>query len=241
MTPIEHQIKAIKQATGECMQTATAQMLSFFDASIDVDQVLAEVPVAVNGEGEKLGTSPGHIAAYCVRMGFKTTAYIFDTELFDRTWQGLSANDVVDELQLRQKYIPSHSWLAQYHQILVDGWQQFQQAGGDIALPFLESSLLRRLLDNGPFLVMVNATYLNGGSKRIYHKATDSFSDDPLRGVSMVHAVTCAGYSDGEFLIIDPEPPEDVGHERRIGRDHLLASIMSAQTESANLLIAVTG
>lgn len=236
--PIQHNVKAIKQNAAECMQTATAQMLSFLEPSvtITVADVIREVPV-YEENGEKIGTSPGHLASYIARHG-KTTVYTFDVELFDRTWSGLSSEQVVEKLRLRQQYIPSNSWLAKYAHILIDGWDAYAKAGGAFAFEPLSVQLLYKLLEVGPYILMVNSTYLNQSAKQMYHQEKDTFVDNDTQGRSLTHAVTCAGYKDGQFLIVDPDPPKGVDPYRWVAQDHLVASIMSAQTESDNLLIS---
>ncbi len=235
MQPIEHSVKAIRQRTSECMQTAATQTMSFFDPTIQLADVLREVPLYIDDTGEKIGTSPGHLAAYMAKNSFDTTVYLFDTELFDSSWHGLEAEDIVANLRLRQGHIPANAWLAQYHHILVDGWQLFAAAKGTFAFPNLSSALLRHLLDDGPYIAMVNSTYLNRNAKQHY----DKFVDDDIGGRSVTHAVTCAGYKDGAFLIVDPDPPTGENQHRWIEQDHLLTSIMCAQTESDNLLITI--
>jgi hypothetical protein len=236
---IEYPIKAIKQETSECMQTAATQMISYFDTSITVNEVLRTVPV-YEENGEKIGTSPGHLATYFTQKGYHTTSYIFDTELFDRTWEGLTSEQVVKELQERQAYIPDSSWLAKYHRILVDGWKLYAESGGNFSFTPLSVALLRQLLNVGPYLLMVNSTYLNQEAKQLYDKGDDRFNPDPIRGRSLTHATTCAGYKEGNFLIVDPDPPRGIEQHRWVQQDHLIASIMAAQTESDNLLLSIS-
>ena len=238
MSPIEHAIKPIKQKTSECMQTAAAQAISFFDPSVNVENVIQEVPVYVEN-GEKIGTSQGHLAAYLAQIGYKTTMYIFDVELFDRSWQDLTPIEVLAGLRARQKYIPDNSWLAKYHHILVDGFELYVEAGGTFAFPSLSVGLLRDLLDSGPYLILLSSTYLNHAAKQGYNSKTDQYEPDPIAGRSLNHAVTCAGYKDSKFLIVDPQPPQDIEPHRWIAQDHLIASIMVAQTESDNYLIKI--
>ncbi len=238
MNTIEYDIAAIKQKTSECMQTATTQLLSFFDPSVTVEEVIKNVPVYVEN-GEKIGTSPGHLAAYLAQLGYKTTVYMFDVELFDLSWNGESATNIVDKLKQRQNGIPSNAWLAKYHHILVDGWELFAKSGGEFAQPSLSVQLLKDLLQEHPFLMMVNSTYLNHTFKQQYNKETDTFEKDTVHGRSLTHAVTCAGYKEGSFLIIDPDPPKGEDQHRWIKEDHLIASIMAAQTESDNLLMVI--
>jgi hypothetical protein len=238
MAHIEHKITAIKQKTSECMQTATTQLLSFYDPGTTVEDVIKEVPVYVEN-GEKIGTSPGHLAAYLAQKGYKTTAFIFDVELFDLSWGNKSGDEIVNLLRERAKDIPANSWLAKYKHVLIDGWELFVKSGGTIKSPSLSVKLLQDLLVNHPFLLMVNSTYLNHVSKREYDKSSDKFVDDPIKGRSLTHAVTCAGYKEGGFLIVDPDPPKGEKHHRWIKEDHLIASVMAAQTESDNLLIVI--
>ena len=238
MSPIEYDIEAIKQRSSECMQTAATQMISYFDGSINVDTVVKDVPVYIEN-GEKIGTSPGHLASYFVQIGYKTTTYIFDVELFDRSWEGFSSQQIITELHKRQKSISQNAWLSKYHHVLVDGWELFMQSGGKFKLPVLSPELLYVALRSGPFLVILSSTYLNQQAKQRYDVASDSFVEDPIKGRSLTHGVTCSGYKDGKFLIIDPDPPVGVDHHRWIDQHHLVASIMVAQTESDNLIITI--
>lgn len=238
MGPIEHKVTAIRQKTSECMQTSATQVLSFFDPSVTVEQVVASVPVHVEN-GEKVGTSPGHLVSYFAQQGYQTTSYIFDTELFDRSWENLSPEEVITALKERQPHIPDNAWLKKYHRILVSGWEVYAQAGGTFVFKPLSVKLMRQLLDNGPYLMMVNSTYLNQKPKQHYNKTTDTFDSDPIRGRSLTHGVTCAGYKDDRFLIVDPDPPEGIEQHRWIAQDHLIASIMAAQTESDNFLTSI--
>lgn len=240
MQPIQHDIQAIKQKTSECMQTAATQLISFYDKSITVEEVLKEVPIYIDENGDKIGTSPGHLASFFAARGYKTTTHIFDVELFDLSWSGLSNTEVINKLIKRQEYIPTNSWLAKYHHILVEGWQLYVQKGGTFGFPVLSSKLIHELLQEGPVLMMVNSTYLNRSSKQSYSTETDKFVDDDLQGRSLTHAVTAAGYKDGKFLIVDPDPPEGIEQHRWIESDHILASIMAAQTESDNFIISVS-
>src|SRR6185312_12938489 len=128
MNPIYYPVMKIKQGTSECMQTSAAQLISFFDSNITVDEILQNVPVYVEN-GEKIGTAPEHLGAYLLSKGYKVTFYIFDVELFDPTWASLSPQEVLEALRARQAYIPENSWLAKYHHILIDGWKQYVEAG----------------------------------------------------------------------------------------------------------------
>ncbi|HIA91806.1 TPA: hypothetical protein EYO12_01660 [Candidatus Saccharibacteria bacterium] len=239
MQAIEHRVVSIHQDTAQCMQTAAAQLLSFFDPKITVDQVIKEVPV-YEENGEKIGTSPGHLAAYFPAQGYGTISYIFDTELFDRSWGSLSAKEVVENLKLRQRHIPENSWLSRYHKVLVDGWELYVAKGGSFEFQNLNTKLLHSLLVDSPIFVTLNSTYLNQESKQLYDQETDKFQPDPIRGRSLTHGVTCTGYKDGDFLIIDPDPPVNQEQRRWVQSDHLIASIMAAQTESDNFLVKIS-
>lgn len=238
MMPQVHVIAAIKQNTAECMQTAATQLLSFYDPKVKVSDVINEVPIYIEN-GEKIGTSPGHLAAYFAQRGYDTTVYVFDTELFDRSWVDKPSTEVVDYLKQRQSAIPTNSWLSKYHHILVDGWDLFAQSGGKFAFAPISIELLHTLITEHPFLLMVNSTYLNGSSKQRFDPKSDSFINDSIQGRSLTHAVTCAGYKDNRFLIVDPDPPKNIEQHRWIAADHLIASVMSAQTESDNLLMVI--
>lgn len=238
MTPIEYPLKAIKQNTSECMQTAATQLLSFFDPSVDIKDVIKKVPIYIEN-GEKIGTPPGSLGTYFAKQGYQTTTYIFDVELFDRSWKNFTAEEVLVALRKRQEYIPKYSWLSKYHTVLVNSWEMYIKAGGKFSFQILSVKLLRDLLDTAPFILMVNSTYLNQDAKKSYHKDTDKLDPNAITGRSFTHAVTCAGYKENKFLIVDPDPPKGTEHHRWIEQDHLIASIMAAQTESDNLLMTI--
>ncbi len=238
MQPIEYEITAIKQKTSECMQTAATQLIAYYDPSITVIEVINKVPIYVEN-GEKIGTSPGHLASFLAAKGYTTTTHIFDVELFDLSWANLSPQEIIQELDERAAHIPQNSWLSKYSHVLIDGWKQYVEKGGLFDFPVLSSALLHQKLAEGPFMIMVNSTYLNRQSKERYNKASDSFDRDAIGGRSMTHAVTAAGYKDDKFLIVDPDPPRGTDQHRWVDSDHLIASIMSAQTESDNFIITI--
>jgi hypothetical protein len=240
MEPIKYDITPVQQATAECLQTATYQVLSWFqDNNKTLSDLTAEVQVSVDANGNKLGTSIGHMATYVRLLGYKVTLHIFDVELFDRSWSSLSGDVLVDALKKRAEALPENHTIANVRDTVIPGYIAFLEYGGLTIFPVLSSHYLYSLLQKGPYVAIVNSTYLNGSPRKKYNPATDKYVDDAIHGQSLNHAVTIAGYQDSQFNIIDPEPP--TGHEatRWIPAEHLIASIATAQTESDNMLITI--
>lgn len=238
MKPIQHDVPELGQRPAECMQTAATSLLRAVGLDITIDEVLTQVPVYVDEKGEKIGTSPGHLASYLALQNLSPTVYSFDTELFDRSWDSLASTQVVSSLKDRLPNIPDHSWLSKYAHILVDGWELFVNSGGKFRFVPLSNDLVMRELSKSPLYVMLNSTYLNGVSRQRYDVDKGRFVEDSSAGRSLTHSVVVSGFDGSDYIVVDPDPPAGEKVTRKVAPDHLLCSIMAAQTESDNLFIS---
>ncbi len=239
MKRIQHDVPELGQRPAECMQTAATSLLRAVGLDITIDEVLAQVPVYIDEKGEKIGTSPGHLASFLGQQSLSPTVYSFDTELFDRSWDSFTPKQVVSSLKDRLPNIPDHSWLSKYAHILVDGWELFVSSGGKFRLVPLSNDLIMRELSNGPLYVMLNSTYLNGVSRQRFDVDEERFLDDSSAGRSLTHSIVLSGFNGSDYIVVDPDPPAGEKVTRKVSPDHLLCSIMAAQTESDNLFISV--
>lgn len=241
MKPLAYQITPVRQATSQCLQTAVFQALSFFpDNTKSLDDIVAGVQVSVDENGNKVGTSIGHMATYIKLLGYNVHLHVFDVELFDRSWGALNNKVLAEALAKRRDNLPTRLYIHADKDAIVEGYIAFLEYGGKMSFPQLSSQYLYDLLAQGPFVAMLSSTYLNRAIHQTYNKATDKFIDDAIRGRSVTHAVTVAGYQDGQFNIIDPQPPEGIEQSRWIPAEHLIASIATAQTESDNILLSIS-
>lgn len=239
MNPLQYQIVPVNQATAECLQTATFQALSWFqDNTKTLQDIVSGVHVSTDSNGNKVGTSIGHMATYIKLLGYDTTLHALDVELFDRTWGALSNKVMAEALTKRSESLPPYLPIARFKDIIVPGYVAFLEYGGHIVFPTLSSKYLYELLQQGPFVAMLSSTYLNHSIRQSYNPETDKFIDDAIHGRSLTHAVTVAGFKDGSFNIIDPEPPRGYENSRWVEAEHLIASIATAQVESDNMLLS---
>ena len=97
---IVYDVEPLRQRPAECMQTAAAMLLRYYQTATTVEAVLAEVPVYEKG-GIKRGTAPGHIGAYLQRKDVEVLAVVGDTELFPSTTNELLPVEVLAQLEAR--------------------------------------------------------------------------------------------------------------------------------------------
>jgi hypothetical protein len=235
--PIEYQIPLISQGLQDCLQASVAQILDYFDILKTVAEIKNEVPVHRDVNGVPLGTSIGHIGSFLLSLDLSVTMHILDIQIFDRTWSGKSNKELVALLLERAPHLHHELYDAQSREVIVQGYVSFLQLGGEIRLPILDVSYLYELLTNGPLIAVVNYNFLNDTAKTSFDADREDFYPDPIAGNPSTHAVVVAGYSDGRFLIVDPDSQH--GGHRWIDSGRLIGAIYLAQTEFDNLLISV--
>jgi len=237
MKPINHKVPLIKQGLQECAQASATEMLQFYGKNKSIDEVKKEVPVYVSSDGKPLGTSLGHIASYFIRQGFATTIHTTDLQIFDRTWGNLSNIEIIGKLKERKKYISHPSYEQPEFDVILDGYLQFLNIGGQINFPIITNNYIYELLSRGPIFAVVNYQFLNSSPKTTFNIESGEIMDADLAGNTGTHSIVISGFHEEKYIITDPD--YKYGGIREIDQDHLLGSIYLAETDYDNLLITL--
>ncbi len=179
-----YEILPIRQKTSECLQTAVAQTLPYFKINKSVDQILREVSVSRDREGNKLGTSIGHMATYLLGLGINVKLHVFDVEIFDRSWAKYTNKQMITALHARQDHFKNAHYDKDSIKVIFDGYLSYLYNGGRIIIPQLSRNYLYQRLRDGPYIALLNSTYLNSRAKQSYVRATDTLESYDIQGRS---------------------------------------------------------
>lgn len=236
MKPISHKINLIKQNSHDCVQTCASMFLDYYKVKKTVAHIKKEVPVYVTKEGKKLGSSTGHIAAY-FQKNFKTTMHAADIIIFDRNWNELSKDEIIERLKKRKQYVLHPIYKKDEIDLIIDGYIEFLKAGGQIKFPIITNRYIHNQLLKGPIFCIVNYQFLNSETKYNINKKNQFVCDD-IKGQASTHVIIISGYKDNYYTIIDPD--EDFFGKREIYKDHLLGAFYLAETDFDNLFITMS-
>ena len=137
MKAISYDVPLIKQGASECLQASVCQLLNYLNIPKTIEEIKNEVPVYKSDSGELLGTSIGHIACYLLTFKVRVKMHIVDVEIFDRSWIGLSMDEISKKLNSRKVYIRHHRYDTNAMSYIIDGYRQFISNGGEITFPVI--------------------------------------------------------------------------------------------------------
>lgn len=232
---IMHKVAHYYQPTNHsCSQSALAILLSFFGKSLTPEEIVANIPVNKNDEGEDWGTINQQLATWCLSQGFEVEMHTADFEIIDLSWAKLPKEKLLERMELAkdQRDVPAlgKEWSKIYTQSYID----FLEAGGQLHIrPYMTTELLDGLLPNSPLLLCVcyNVLYGSGRSKDIGLRKSET---DDLNGKLTNHSIVIYGKdNDGNYLIADPYKEPGL---HTIEPERMLAAMAAAQMECDNLL-----
>lgn len=232
ITPVRQEL------TSDCVQANAALLLSHYGIHKTIDELKQEVPVTRDAEGNLIGSSVGHIAAYFLSLGLKTTLHVSDIQLFDQTWDQLSARELIDNIEARKPHIKHTVYGQDILGVICDGYTQFLKNGGNIIMPTVDEAYLHSLLETGPIFCIINYQYLFKRPRTIFTTDTDSVND-PITGQLTTHVITIIGYKDGQFEIIDSVRPVSES-KVWVSASRLIAAYHLADIDLDSLLITIT-
>ncbi len=230
---ISYKVPLIKQGVQECAQASAAQIISYYGLNKSLEEIKQEVPVYIDSDGRKYGTSLGHIATYFQKLGFKTKLHSSDIIIFDRSWQEINSEELAKKLSERTPFIKHGIYDEATIKVIVDGYSQYLASGGQISLPLVDTAYILKYLQQGPLYMVVSYNSLNNCPK--YDFSGDPIQDD-IKGIPTTHAIVISGYQDGQFEIVDPD--FEFGGYRKISESQLLAAFYLAQTDMDSLFIS---
>lgn len=236
MNSIYHLVPILKQEeSSDCVQTAAAQILSFYGIEKTLRELKTEVPVQLDSSGRPLGSSIGHMATYFIDQGFTTTIHTADIQLFDRSWIHLSSAELVENIQKRKQFIKHPVYNKEILDLVCNGFTGFLEKGGKITFPVVDEKYVYSLLEHGPVYAVVNYQFLCDASRGVYDEASKKLKKEPIQGLSNTHAIVLTGYEDGKFLFVDPDKDE----EQKVDTGRFIGAYYLADIDLDSILITL--
>jgi hypothetical protein len=180
-----------------CGPTCLHAVYRYFGDELPLDDVTAEVTRLAGG-----GTLAVNLANHALRRGYRALIYTYNLTVFDPTWFGRGAPDLVDRLRA-QVAAKSDRKLSE----ATDAYLEFLRLGGEIVMEDLSSVLLRRWLERDrPILTGLSATFLYRCARELGETALE---EDDVRGTATGHFVVLCGWDAEEHAVRVADPLED--------------------------------
>lgn len=212
-----------------CGPTCLHAVYDYYDDSIGLEQVIAEVPSLDEG-----GTLAVFLACHALRRGYQAAIHTYNLQLFDPTWFRHPGTDLRAKLeaQAARKHDPKL-------QTATRGYLDYLDLGGELHFEDLTTSLVReRLKRSQPILTGLSATFLY---RDVRERLVDG-ADDDVGGYPAGHFVVLCGYDreSRTVLVADPLHPNPLSssHIYSTSIDRVLnAILLGVLTFDANLLV----
>jgi hypothetical protein len=193
-----------------------------------LERVVADIHMLDKG-----GTLDVFLANHALKRGYDATILTYNLALFDPTWFALPNDEIRARLAAQVKVKP---W--RRLQAATRGYDEFLRLGGKLELRDLDPPLLRKLLQRGPVITGLSATYLYRGMRDV----PETNADDDVRGEPVGHFVVLTGYRrlTREILIADPLKANPLVRSRyyAVQVQRLIGAILlGVMTYDANLLV----
>lgn len=231
MNTIRHQITPHLQPTNNrCGYAALATLLSHYDKSFSVEELISKVPQPKDNLGKTYGSLTAQLADWCQTEGLQVTMFASDMYVLDLSWKSYDSNKLLQRLikvhDKRTSPLLDKYWMGMYEQAYID----FLEHGGELQVKqFISSDLLLKLLQKGPIFVNVCSAVSSGNGRTVSPKLRSSIPDD-IHGTIVTHSVVAYGINKaGNFLIADPWYGDVI-----LSPEELVLSIAAAQIECDN-------
>lgn len=228
----------IQSGSSNCVQTVVSQLLTFFNITVSPAEIEKAIPVKYDKDNKPLGTLFTDVGIWLKTQGFETTLHVFDAQIIDRSWSGMSGDQLRNELKvLEEKGIATAR--SPYTTLLIKSYIDFLSQGGEINITYCTTDLLVSLLRDSPIIASVSYNYLHKYPRSHYDKSSKDYMPDFINGKIINHAVLITGYSDNQYTINDPDPEN--GGKKTIDRDVLIGAICATQLDSLNYVLTISG
>jgi len=200
----------------------------YYDDELPLAELIADIHMLDQG-----GTLDVFLANHALKRGYDATILTYNLALFDPTWFALPNDEIRARLAAQVKVKP---W--RRLQAATRGYDEFLRLGGKLELRDLDPALLRKLLQSGPVITGLSATYLYRGMRDV----PETNADDDIRGEPVGHFVVLTGYrrDTREILIADPLKANPLVRSRyyAVQVQRLIGAILlGVMTYDANLLV----
>jgi hypothetical protein len=215
-----------------CGPTCLHAVYRYYGDPVDPSRIIAEVPTIAGG-----GTLSVFLASHALRRGYRATIIPYNLQIFDPTWAGLPAAEVVARLRRQRDVKQGPPGFGH----VTDAYLEYLGLGGRLRFAVLTANLVRSYLKRGiPIMTGLSATYLYSTARE--YDVDGQVVYDDVRGESVGHFVVLAGYSRETrcALVADPLLPNPMatGQHYAVGIDRLVCAILlGILTYDGDLLI----
>ncbi|RJG08029.1 hypothetical protein D3870_12410 [Noviherbaspirillum cavernae] len=190
--------------------------------------------IARTGRLEHGGTFAVFLACDALRLGFQTTIYTYNLNVFDPSWFTRPGIDIAERLRLQREIKMDYRL-----QHATTGYLEFLSLGGRLRLLDLSRGLVHGYLRRGvPIITGLSSTFLY----RVPREYGADDTPDDIRGLPSGHFVIIAGYDRErrKLLVVDPyhKNPYASTHEYWLSGERVIGAVLlGVVTHDANLLI----
>ena len=234
---IEHKISNVLQPTNStCGYAALATLLSFYNKSVSVDDLLQNVEQPLDKDGNPSGSITTELVTWCLFQGFKTDLYSFDCELLDLSWQRLPQSDLIAKISENSDTRDVLGLGKKYANRYLNGYAEMIKNGGKLTIaPHVTTKLIDELLTNAPVYVNVCSDVIDNKGRTVSKGLRQDIEDD-INGRVHTHSIVVYGRDDsGAYLAADPW-----AGLRKLDSETLLCSISMAQIECDNMIFQLS-
>jgi hypothetical protein len=214
-----------------CGPTCLHAVYRYFKDSVQLDDVIAEVPRLAGG-----GTLAVNLANHALRRGYRALIVTYNLTVFDPSWFTGDRPDLAERLRAQAAAKHGDAKLAS----ATESYLEFLRLGGELTMEDLSPGLLRRWLEQRkPILTGLSASFLYRSAREL---GDSVLVEDDVRGMPTGHFVVLCGWDAQQRSVRVADPYHDP-----LGRsEHLYwlpvervinAILLGVQTHDANLLV----
>jgi len=212
-----------------CGPTCLHAVYRHFGDALPLDAVIGEVEAVATG-----GTLGVNLARHALRRGYSAAIYTYNLDIFDPTWFVRPSAELPERLRAQAL----HKRGARLREA-TSAYLDFLELGGQVHHEELSRAFLARLLEKGPVITGLSATYLYSCARE--YGGQELVVDD-VRGHPTGHFVVLTDYDAerGQVLVADPleNRPGFESHLYPVAVDRVIGSILlGVLTYDANLMV----
>ncbi|HEX6558011.1 MAG TPA: hypothetical protein VF021_01070 [Longimicrobiales bacterium] len=217
-----------------CGPTCLRKVYAFYGDATSLDQVIGSLDRNEDG-----GTLAVFLGIAALEKSYRARIYSYDLRIFDPTWFGLPAENLVEKIFARFPYLSDEKRLR-----AAGAYIRFLEMGGELAFDELRPALLKSIIDRGhPVLAGLSATYLYRFPRERWDAAADGHVADDVRGEPTGHFVVISGYEQwGRKLhVVDPSEhvPSSADGRVVVDSDRLINAILLGDVTYDAVLLEV--
>jgi hypothetical protein len=212
-----------------CGPTCLHAVYAHFDDPLPLDAVIGEVEPLATG-----GTLAVNLARHALRRGYAASIYTYNLDMFDPSWFAPARQDLAHRLRAQAEHKENRKLRE-----ATSAYLDFLALGGRVEHEELCREFVARLLEEGPVITGLSATYLYSCPREV---GDHQLVADDVRGHPTGHFVVLASYDADRdrVLVADPlkKRPGFESHLYSVGVDRVIGAILlGVLSYDANLTV----